>query len=271
MGQVKVSFLGVTTMFRNLPSLTRPPGVPPDTVIPANRVVVAKVPPNLNIEPHIARLQLVAPSVDFHGQEPPHRIPHRHPTFDLQGAHLWITNAVGPALSGDMSCIFSLRAQCTALLTGPGLPVYVENTEAVQAWFDLDNGTGAGFFLLTEQPCNPRTQVPSIAVITMETNGDPELAYREFGTGEMFRMTLHSDEERPVPDINVMNFAFGKAFRDDPNDFLLNYQLVDPQVPPATVTIPTENVCSNPSARYDVNPPLRCGDAGPGCSTTQFP
>lgn len=271
MGQVKVSFLGVTTMFRNLRSLTPPPGVPPGTVIPPNRVVVAKVPPNLNIEPHIARLQLVAPSVDFHGQEPPHRIPDRHATFDLKGAQLWITNAVGPGLSGNMSCLFSLRAHCSEPLTGPALPVYVENTEAVQAWFDVDHGTGAGFFLLTEQPCNPLTQVPSIGVITMETNGDPELAYREFGTGQMFHMTLHSDAERPVPDINVMNFAFGKAFKDDPNDFLLNYQLIDPLVPWTSVNIPTENVCNQPSGRYDVNPPFMCGDAGPGCSTTQFP
>ena len=272
MGQVTISFLGVCTIFRDLPAQERPPGLPPETPIPANRVVLARVPPDSRIQPHIARVQFVAPSVSFDPTRPPGDHPDDRPTFDLDGVKLRIANATGASLQGSLDCLPGLQRHLDRPLGGPALPVYVEDRAAVQAWFDLENGLIEAFVMHTEQNCNLRTEVPSIAIVTVETNGDPVIEYLPFGGGEAIRVTLGNDIEQPVPNVNVMNFAFGKAFDDDPIYFLLNYQLAQDPPPPELVHIPTENVCTRLSPHpFRVNPPFTCGDAGPGCSTTPFP
>lgn len=280
MGQVTISFLGVCTIFRDLPSLQPPPGLPPDTPIPRNRVVLARttkafLDDHPGIFPHIARLQLVAENVSFDPPEgPPHKDPNAPYTYELKGVQLRIRNAAGGSstLTGNLDCLPGLQDHLIGQsLGGPAPWVYLADPERVRAWFDLTNGDAAAWLMRTEQKdCDLKTQVPGITVVTITTENDDPLVleYVPFDGGPTILITLSGES----PNVNVMNFAEGKAFVDDNQDYLLNYQLANQVPPDNSVSIPQTNVCMHLSPlTYEVEHPHRCGDAGPGCSTTPFP
>jgi hypothetical protein len=272
MGQVTISFLGVCTIFRNLPALATPEGLPPGTPIPSNRVVLARtttqfLEKNPSIDRHIAILQM-----------PPYQLLNNSPalpplewftpdTYKLDGVQLSIPNATQTKLKGCLCCLPSLQEHLDQPLGPPAPWVYLPDRERVQAWFDITGGNVRARLMSTDPPC---PTIPSITLVTINTDGAPILQYQPFpppdGPAEpptQVELTSLS------PNVNVMNFANGEALVDDNSDFLLNYTLAETMPPDSAVRVPRKNRCTKFSRiTYFVG---GCGDAGPGCSNTGFP
>lgn len=266
MGTVTISFLGVCTIFRDLPKFA-----PPGAAVPNNRVVLARVTEELQkktgVDPHIAKLQFVAENIEITGPALPPADPPLANTYSLTGGvGLRIKNATGAALGPPrgLDCLPSLAANLDGTLGLPASWVFTPDAAQVQAWFDFEGGEALAFKMKVHPKCD---LVPSIMFLTLQTNGDPELEFTPFG-GSTTKVKLSSSGAQP-PNVNVMNFAFGEAVKDDDNDFLLNYTLTTPFPPVDAINIPHANVCTIPSPlTYDVG---GCGDAGPGCSNSTYP
>ena len=266
-GTVTVSFLGVCTIFLDLPSQ-----VPPGTEVPPNRVVLARATKDFRkqtgVYPHMGRLQIDAGEIIFQGPPPPLSGLATPNTFNLDGAYLKVANALETQLSIQLGCLPSLRGHLREGTLGPPAEaVYMPDPTLVQAWFDVSHGVSWNAFLMsTDPPCN---LVPSISILTVQTDGAPALEYNRFDlTRQPTVITLLGER----PNVNVMNFACGEGFVDEDEDFLLNYQLAATVPLQSSITIPSVNICNIPSssagAVYKIN---GCGDAGPGCSNTTYP
>ncbi|HEX3577752.1 MAG TPA: hypothetical protein VHY33_04235 [Thermoanaerobaculia bacterium] len=268
MGTVNINFLGVCTIFRNLE-------VTPGEVI--NRVVLARTTEAFQrltgVVEHIAKLQFGADEIiiDQGPGLPPFRSPFQPPaagSYELdQGVRLTIPNAKRSTEllpERGLDCLPSLAVFLDGTIGPPASWVFNPDIENVQAWFDFNGGEALAYKLNPEPPCDI---VPSITVLTIETQDDPQLEYKPLG-GLPTLITLKSALE--PPSIYVMNFAEGQGVIEDNKDFLLNYCLVDPFPDISKISIPRANACLLPSPGTPVHFP-RCGDAGPGCSNTTYP
>lgn len=267
MAQVTISFLGVCTIFRDLPSLV-PPGTNGSISVPANRVVLARATETFRsftgIAPHVAKLQFVADAVTFNGPPLPPADPPSAGVYSLDGVGLKILNAANTTLSEPrgLDCLPSLHTYLGGTIGAPAPWVYLPDRTNVQAWFDVPGGEWLAYLMNTNPPC---PIVPSISVLTMETAGDPQLECWPWDGSPSTTVTLQGGS----PNINVMNFANGSAFVEDNADFRLNYCLTVPFPPVQGISIPQANACRFRSpATYNVD---GCGDAGPGCSNTTYP
>ena len=269
MGTVRINFLGVCTIFRDLPSLL-PPDLQPPLDLPPNRVVLARTTDCFmrvtGVDPHIAKLQFVADQIIIDGPPLPPTDPPQENTYSLNGVGLKIKNATQTELSSvcGLDCLPSLAAYLDGKLPPPASYVFLPDGANVQAWFDVQGGDAKAYKMRTIPSCD---LVPSITILTMETDGDPQLEYQPWD-GSATTVTLARAAE--PPDVNVMNFAFGKAFVDDDDDFLLNYWLAETFPKITKIAIPHANVCKekSPKPGFHVG---GCGDAGPGCSNTTYP
>lgn len=275
MPTVEISFLGVCTIFRNLSALIPPGGNPPN-----NRVVLARTTPEFithtGVLPHIAKLHLFNGHTVVQGPNLPPADPPEPNVFALDGVQLKIRNATNDALTPawGIDCLPSLQAHLYRDLGPPADSVHVPSKPNVQAWFDFQGGVARSFVMkATGADHKPCTTVPSISILTLETEHDPELEYTPFpGTfppdtpSTVVRLTPNGSE--PVR-IHVSNFALGELVKDDNRDFLLNYRLCETFPPLADVAIPVCNTCTIESPGTYHTP--RCGDAGPGCSNTTYP
>ena len=260
-----INFLGVCTIFRDLP---------PEAGS-ANRVVLVRTPPGFPpndpppILPHIAKLQILTAFTTPPGEKlPPYE--NQPNTFKLEGVWLTVNQQQTQPLTGTLACLPSLqKALPTANL---GLPAdFVLNpnlpgaTDHAQAWFDVPQGSWNGFLM---NPCPSCKEVPSVSVLDIQMDDPPVLHYRQVG-GTTIPVSFDPDETHHY--IAVENFADGEAIIKDERDFYLNYLTAQdfsidwiPQI-----QIPKTNACTKPSPLITR---LRgCGDAGPGCSNTGFP
>ena len=264
MASVTINFLGVCTIFRNLPNY-----VPDDYKdrVPANRVVLPRSTDAFvkmtGVEPHIAKLQLLGGGSIISGPRLPPASEEN--TYLLDGVGLTIESATGPELGPPrgLDCLPSLSTFFHGTLGMPAPGVYIPEPENVQAWFDFEVGNAQAYVMNVFPPC---ATVPSITVLTMTTDdAQPiRLHYTPWGGDEsVFEFT-----GAPAR-IDVMNFALGLGVVDDNRDFLLNYTLIQPFPRITDVQIPRANSCALPSPGQFRLP--RCGDAGPGCSNTNYP
>lgn len=271
MGSVNISFLGVCTIFQNLPSLV-PPNAPINPNFPLSPSRVVLVTTSLfmeqlsRIDPHIAKIQFVADDVSFQGPFLPPVDPPMTNVFSLAGVSLSIVNAVNIlTLEPSLGCLPSLQARLNpAAELGPPAPlVYTPQPTLAAAWFDVSVGNSWNAYKLTPIPhCDT---VPSISILNIETEGPPQLLVQPWDESEPTIVTLTS--ESSTPEITVMNFADGRGVVEDDRDFLLNY-LTAATFPLSSVIIPDTN-CPTPSPIAYRFP--RCGDAGPGCSNSNYP
>ncbi|MGH9423550.1 MAG: hypothetical protein ACRD3J_26485, partial [Thermoanaerobaculia bacterium] len=239
MGTVRINFLGVCTIFRDLE--TTPEGV-------INRVVFPRATDafraRTGVDPHIAKLQFEADEIIIDGSPLPPADPPAPNTYKLDGVGLTILNATNTELLpiGGLACLPSLSAFLDGTLGLPAPYVFTPDRENVQAWFDFRGGDARAYVLNPDPPCST---VPSITILTIDTDGDPRLEYRPLD-GPVRTITLM--RQSGTPGIDVMNFAFGEGVIEDNRDFLLNYWLVDPFPPMSQiVTIPATNACLTPS------------------------
>lgn len=268
MGKITVSFLGVCTIFRDLPGQTGRTDVPPNRValVRATEEIIHKH----HILPHRAKLQLVAKNIQWSGPKLPPADPPLENTYSLsEGVHLRIANSPGAdsGLTGFIDSLPGLQAYLDRPLGPPAEWVFVPTPERVQAWFDIEHGEIRSHFM-SPIPCCPTTS--SMAFLTIPAEEKPPVLEVTPWTGPNKGITSTvSFPDDDAPNINVMNFAEGEALIKDNRDFILNYLLAAEMPPLDLISIPLENVCRTPSPlKYRVN---GCGDAGPGCSTTQFP
>lgn len=275
MGTIDISFVGVCTIFRDLPSLVTFPGD-----LPRNRVVLARTTQEFishtGVLPHIAKLRFIAGQFEVvRGPKLPPFEPPEPNTFTLDGIQLKILNATGDTTlspSWGLDCLPSLQAHLYRELGPPAEPVFIQSQEFVQAWFDFQGGFARSYKMRATndkgQTCEP---VPSISVLTIETTDDyADLEYAPFPPGAeptVVRITPPPAPERSH--ILLANFALGELFKDDNRDFLLNYTLAQTFPEIADVAIPECNTCTVLSPQSYHTP--RCGDAGPGCSNTTYP
>ncbi len=264
MPSVNVSFLGVCTIFQNLPEL-----VPPGTSVPPHRVVLVKNTTRIRgIDPHIAKLQLVADDIAIDGPGLPPA--GEDNIFLLQGVTLTIANPVpgGPPFQPSLGCLPSLQShlQPPEQLGPPAPLVTIPDPDGAAAWFDVITG-GNSWIAYLLKPDPPCPMIPSISILGVDTVNAPQLLVTPWDGSPPTTFTL--TRTGTPPDINVMNFADGKGVVEDNRDFLLNYLTAATFPPIPSVQIPLQNVCTQESPGKYRFP--RCGDAGPGCSNTQFP
>ena len=264
MPSVHVNFLGVCTIFQNLPSQ-----VPPGFQVPPNRVVLVLNYANLPIEPHIPKIEFIADQVNFNGPALPPTDPPKENEFLLQGVTLSILNPVAiPSFQPALSCLPGLQANLIppAQLSPPASLVYIPDPTKAAAWFDVSEGVSWNSYVMNvDTPC---PTVPSISVLNIDTDGNPQLLVTPWDT-QIPPTTVTLTRLNDAPGINVTNFAGGTAVKDDPNDFLLNYLTAETFPGAPAINIPTMNICTTPSP--DVFHLPRCGDAGPGCSNSTYP
>lgn len=269
MPSVNVSFLGVCTIFQDLPRLV-PPGTPP---VPPNRVVLVKTTPFMEqvsgIFPHIAKIRFDATEVTFDGPPLPPTDPPEPNVYLLEGVTLQIVNPVFPGpLLPALGCLPSLQARIDPPEEiGPPAPlVYRHEPSLAAAWFEVYGGTSwTGYTLTPSDPCDT---VPSISILNVETNEWPQLLVTPWDPLiPPTTVTVKREDPDFPPGIHVANFADGSGLVEDNRDFLLNY-LTAARFPLSSVNIPTENICPPSPIVYVF---YQCGDAGPGCSNTQFP
>lgn len=273
MPTIEISFLGVCTIFRNLPSLTSS-----GDNLPANRVVLARTTEEFIMHTgvllHIAKLHLVSDHTILSGPNLPPAEPPEPNVFRLDGIQLKILNATATTQllpTWGIDCLPSLQSHLYRELGPPADYVFNPSQPNVQAWFDFQGGNARSFVMRAtfgehNQPCDT---VPSISVLTIETDGDPQLEYAPFDGSPSTNVQLTPPPGSDVTRINVSNFALGELVKDDNRDFLLNYRLAATFPPIDDVAIPVCNTCTIPSPTTYHTP--RCGDAGPGCSNTTYP
>jgi hypothetical protein len=266
MPSVHVSFLGVCTIFQNLRSL-----LPRGVTGPKHRVVLVRNTPFMQrisgIDPHIPKIQFVADHVEFTGPElPPAGQPN---AYSLSGVTLSVFNpANNPETILSMGCLPSLQRFLDPQeeLGPPAEFVYAPMGERAAAWFDVDAAVSWEAYKFV--PSFPCSTVPAISMLTVETSSAPQLLITPWDGTPSTIVTLTNDDDT-IPNINVMNFADGEVVVDDDKDFFLNY-LCAANFPLSVPGIPRQDqICTNPSPlTYQVG---RCGDAGPGCSNTNYP
>ena len=263
---VNVNFLGVCTIFRNLPSL-----VPPGVTVPPNRVVLVRntlfTQQLSDIDPHIPKIQFPGTAFVFNGPPLPPVSPPLENTFSLNGVTLSIINAVtNVPFQPALDCLPGLQARLNppAELGPPARLVYIPDPERAAAWFDVSSGSSWNAYIMNTDPVC--ATVPSISILHIETVGAPQLLVTPWDGSPGTIVTLSRTDD--VPAVNVMNFAMGEGVVDDNRDFLLNY-LTAETLPTSSVMIPEVNACTTQSPAVFRLP--RCGDAGPGCSNTNFP
>src|SRR5690349_5051964 len=107
MGQVTVNFMGICTIFRDLPSQV-PPGLrlPPEIQLPANRVVLARTTldflrANPTVPLHVGKLQLIADRITMYGPPLPPATPPEADSYALNGVSLKILNTASNELTGS--------------------------------------------------------------------------------------------------------------------------------------------------------------------------
>jgi len=117
-------------------------------------------------------------------------------------------------------------------------------------------------------PSTPCPKLPAISILTVETSTAPQLLMTPWDGTQPTVVTVSNHDDR-VPGIHVTNFADGEVVVDSDKDFFLNY-LCAANFPLSVPEIPRQDqICKKPSPiEYRVN---RCGDAGPGCSNTNYP
>jgi hypothetical protein len=264
MGSVTINFLGVCTIFKDLPKYV------PDEfkdVAPNNRVVLARATDAFvrmaGVDPHIAKLQVPGDPLPVNAL-PLRPVEGEENTYYLEGVELMIQNATDTVLGPErgLDCLPSLSTFLKGPLGAPARGVYVPDPENVQAWFSVQGGVAQAYVMNVFPPCST---VPSITVLTMTTDGPPVLQCQPWGAAEPASIEFPNDNVR----IDVMNFAWGQGVVDDDRDFLLNYTLIEPFPRITDVEIPRANACTIKSPGQFKLP--RCGDAGPGCSNTNYP
>lgn len=266
MGTVEISFLGVCTIIRDLPSFA-PAGTPD---LPQNRVVLVRAPQAftqfMGVDPHIAKLQLNGTPIS--GPPLPPVDPPQANTYRLDGVGLKILNVTDTSLPDlrGLDCLPSLAAYLDAPLGSLATSAYNREPDNVQAWFDVPGGDWKGWLMNTKPVC---PIIPTISVLTMQTSDDnPLLEYTRWRDNVTTVVELTSSPTEPAR-VFVMNFALGEALVDNNADFLLNYLLTVPLPPLSKIAIPNANVCRFKSPGvYTV---AGCGDAGPGCSNNTYP
>ena len=266
MPSVNVSFLGVCTIFQNFRSL-----LPRGVTGPRHRVVLVRNTPFMQtitgIHPHIPKIMFDADHVVITGPGlPPTDQPN---VYSLTGVTLSVFNpANNPETTLSLGCLPSLQRflQPQVELGPPAEFVYAPMADRAAAWFDVDAAESWDAYLYN--PSTPCPTLPAISILTVETSDRPQLLVTPWDGTQPTIVTEWNDDDR-VPGIHVTNFADGTVVVDDDTDFYLNY-LCAANFPLSIPTIPLQQqICTTPAPiEYKVN---RCGDAGPGCSNTNYP
>jgi hypothetical protein len=259
MGKIEIYFVGVCTFFEDYSeyaALSEQLPVHRMVLVNGDRssIVIHGGPP-IPINPHLAHLAIDSPIVAVSGTLPP-KLPGTE-IFNLNGTSafsLSVANASSTQWTNNAGCLPHLQAAVSTDLGPPSLAVIRDGQAACYADFTV--GTIDGFQI----PAGSDSAM-GISLVTLETAGNPVLSIAgPDGSG-----TIELEGLPGGPAIVIISNKPATQGHDAEDDFILNFLTVADPPSPSSIRSPGKVDCP-------VNPRrLIFGDAGPGCSNTNYP
>ena len=269
MGQVMFSFLGVCTYFSAMNRMVLANAS--QSVINSNPELSSVQPP---VEPHIARVQMFYEQMNENDPiiGPPGFPPSDRPnsySFALNGFAISVQNPILNGVINRAEGLPHLGAQLVdpAKLGTPSPLVTDEDPATASCYVDFSAGQIEGLVLPINNP-------PGISQLTIETDGDPVIVFRQFQTNLQWTVQLHNDKvidgQQQPAGVNIVNFPADGSKSDAPQDFYLQYLTTTPFPPIADIRIPPTPLL--PISRYSYNiHGIDTEDVDPGCSNSNYP
>jgi hypothetical protein len=260
MGKIEIYFVGVCTFFEDYSEMAGSPGQPPVhrmVLVDGDRssVVIHGEPP-IPITPHLAHLAIDSPIVAVRGTLPP-KVPGTE-VYNLNGTSafsLSVANASSTQWTNNAGCLPHLQDAVSTPLGPPSLPVIRDGQAACYADFTV--GTIDGFQIPTGS-----NSAMGISRVTLETEGNPVLSIA--GPDDVSG-TLELECLPGGPALVFISNQPEHQGRDAEDDFILNFLTVAEPPSPSSIRSPDKVECPASPRR------LVFGDAGPGCSNTNYP
>jgi hypothetical protein len=259
MGVLRMYFAGICTYFNDYASLFGPnEGAPLRRMVLVNantaEIQLGTQPP-IPIQPHVARLELPE-GAEVLGQPPPTA----GGLYDLNAGSAYtitVANAQPTGWINNAGCLPHLAAAVPPNTLGLPSPSVVAWGQAA-CYADFQHGRIDGFALAGNGGSI------GVARVTVMTEGPPQLAIASTGSTAV-QATVVCPEVAVVVLTNQPEGLIG----DDQTDFLINFLTVAD--PPSAIQPPGAVGC--PSSTHDPDFPagITMGDAGPGCSNTNYP
>ena len=268
-GKVLIYFGGICTFLEDFRQFTSSSDDPPVRRMVIANAHVKSIPmgggEKVHVAKHLARLRFHTPFRIEKGQLPP-RVENTD-EYDLNQASAYTISVLDPIIPPSLNLLWTNNAGCLPSLQGslpldvkispPSIPVIAGGNAA--CYVDFTHGSIEGFTVDTNDM--------GIARATIFTQGPPRLGIAQ--NGEITAIVrLEGD-----PAVLAITNKPPTPGTDSPNDFLLNFLIVENPPFRHEVAPPQEVFCQKINRESDPHlpPEFVTADAGPGCSTTDYP